>query len=73
MAGLYDHIEVTWQAFIGWQLSNPEVTHVRLLANGVMTCGPIHGCHMSLIVWFMVVCKNYWESAGFDPWTSPTM
>jgi hypothetical protein len=28
-----------------------------LVANGVRTRGPIRGRHVSLIVWFMVVCK----------------
>ena len=44
-----------WQAIVGWQLLNREVTRVRLVANGMRTRGPIHGHHVSLVVWVMVV------------------
>jgi hypothetical protein len=36
---------------------NREETHVNCVANDVRTRGPIHGCHVSLGDWLMVVVK----------------
>jgi hypothetical protein len=66
------HTVMMWQFFIRWLLENWVLTRVLLTTNNMRARGPIHGHHVSLVDWFMiVVCKNYWESAGFDPRTSP--
>ena len=49
---------------------------MSLAANKVWTRGPTHWHHVSLLCWFMWMFdlyKMFWESAGFDPGTSPSM
>jgi hypothetical protein len=38
-----------------------------LVANGVRTRGPIRGRHVSLIVWFILLCKIYGGVRGVQP------
>jgi hypothetical protein len=41
-----------WPALIGRQLAYERLTCVILVANGMLTRGPIRGRHVSLVVWF---------------------
>jgi hypothetical protein len=69
VAGSYDHTlmchVMTWYILIGRQLAYDILTHVLLVANGMMTRGPISGRHVSLVVWFKSL-----SLAGVDPATS---
>jgi hypothetical protein len=56
-------------ADVGWLTvgESEEMTRVHLLANGVRTRGPICGHHVSLIVWFILLCKIYGGVRGVRP------
>ena len=41
-----------WPSLIGRQLAYERLTRVLLVANGMLTRGPIRGRHVSLVVWF---------------------
>ena len=54
-----------WPSLIGKQLAYERLTRVILVANGMLTRGPICGRHVSLVVWFKSL-----SLAGVDPATS---
>jgi hypothetical protein len=62
-----DVADFDWQAW-----SNQEATHGVLLVNGKVPRGPVMGCHMAPLYWFMGCYVKLLESVGFDPRTSPT-
>jgi hypothetical protein len=68
VAGSYDrtlmwHV-MMWQILTGRQLAYDILTRVLLVANDMMTHGPIRGRHVSLVVWFKSL-----SLAGVDPTT----
>jgi hypothetical protein len=74
----YDHVEgrtimMTWFSLIGCLFSSGKLTRVHLQANKEETRGPMHGCHVSLFVWFIWYAKHCWESAGLNPGPPPTL
>jgi hypothetical protein len=48
MADSYD----TWQVLVGSWMMNRFLTCGLFVANGMVTCGPINGCHVSPGQWF---------------------
>jgi hypothetical protein len=50
----YDRTVMTWKLLVGWLLANRVLTHVSLAANGMRTCGPMLGHHVSLVGWLIM-------------------
>jgi hypothetical protein len=67
VAGPYDRTKMTWQAMVGWRLTNQEMTRVSLVASGMRTRGPIHGHHVSLIIWLFGYVKTCGGVRGVRP------
>jgi hypothetical protein len=65
--GSYDRTVVTWQVSVGCWMANRKLTRVRLVANNMRTCGPIHGRHVSPICLVYIVIKILLESVGLNP------
>jgi hypothetical protein len=52
-------------AVVDWQMwSNERLTRVLLVANGMLTRGPIRGRHVSLVVW-LKLC--HWQESTPRP------
>jgi hypothetical protein len=59
----YGHVEgrtimMTWHSLIGCFFSSGKLTRVHLQANKEETRGPMHGCHASPFVWFIIGMQN---------------
>ena len=52
-----DHTKVMWQLLVGFSLANMVMKRVALSANGMRARGPMHGRHVSLVGWSILLCK----------------
>jgi hypothetical protein len=62
-----DMVEFDWQAW-----SNDIMKHGVFLVNGKVPRGPVKGCHVAPLYWFMSRYVKLLGSVGFDPRTSPS-
>jgi hypothetical protein len=66
-----DRMEVMWQLLVVCSLENTVITRVALVANGMRARGPIHGHHVYLVGWSILLCKivcgSSWGSTPGPP------
>jgi hypothetical protein len=71
LAGPYN----TWKVLVGSWTTNCFLTRGLFVANGMATCGPINGRHMSPWLWFKIYVVSRTQPhdlrVGEEPWEGP--